>query len=1254
MNISIEKPSIGWNCFDWLRKKESDISKTMATNPNQFLTVPSKKAFDVNVSTPIKNFIKTMVGDKEDYSASVDGLNSLRAEALLRSNYKDDCSKLLRYYDQICAIEHKLPITENQIRIYFKWQDGFVSGGSLFGSKQKTNGSWKLAYEKACVLFNIGHAYSELALAQNLSIDDQMKTALRYFQLASGVFSFLKDYVNANSLSDLSVDFEPAVLASMSWLMLAQAAELIYLKSASLKDDIAAKVAAHAADCYKEAYTSSKTESAKKIIPENYINIMFVKHLLFQSKTEYHAGNQAQADRKYGLKVARYEHAKDFADQAVSKCTIAAFTPALRANQDEVNKALTAAKKDNDFVYHERVPDVKTLEVIIAQPIAKPLPVTFPITPDFRDLFASLVPIALNNALAAFSSKRAEIMNIEINRLREATNVLNSLLASLNLPAAIEDRGGRDIPPSVAEKSNEIKRQGGINTLDKMINDLPESLQRNKEILDEANRMLDDEERGDTELRNQFKERWTRTISSTLTVPLREEAKKYMDIIQNAINADRVVQEKYRMNRDCIVLLSKQTHELAGELPSATAAGALRDSFSVRELQRLMETVAAIKAEREVMESELKNTDSDGVRARLVAAFHQGSHNDENSIVVHEIESIYTPLRQQITESVSKQEQLVENIRRAHQQFQNEKQGNESSAIREEMLKNLARAYDAFQELLSNLREGTKFYNDLTPLLLKFQNKVSDFVFARKTEKEDLMKDIQRGIVGGNQPTTTASTQQAGANPYAASAAPPYPQSQQPSAPPTGGPPPTTTPDGSSLPYPGAYMQPFFPMPPGYNPYNPFFNMTAPAYPMAGATQYPQQGYGVEKPQSAGATPYTRTLSIQLYASSLLYFSVLSNPTESDMAAVNPVQTQWHTFQYDHQEFKIPVRYQNPTKIGQGAFGAVIRLTDTTTGRTVAIKKLIKPFRGEPVYALRAYRELIVLLQLKYPNAHIAQLLDVFTPDQSLQEFQTFYLVMKDAGLSLSDYIKTHQLTEAEIKKIIYSILRGLKLAHSAHIIHRDLKPSNIGIDPETLYITILDFGLARVASSEIQTGYVQTRWWRAPEVYANWERYDDKLDTWSIGCILGELIVREPIVPGKDYVDHLKKILKLIGTPDETTLREICTPEVAAFILSLTSEPGKDFNTLYGYKYAEGNLQPVSGVSPHGVDLLHKLLSFDHRQRPTAAEALAHPFFDGYHLPTGEPTANTIVDQHQDATYPVDTWKKIIWEIIQNAKINT
>ena len=72
------------------------------------------------------------------------------------------------------------------------------------------------------------------------------------------------------------------------------------------------------------------------------------------------------------------------ADQAVSKCTVAAFTAFLRANQDEIGKAAVAARKDNDFVYHERLPDARSLDTILAQPIARSLPVSFPLTPDFR------------------------------------------------------------------------------------------------------------------------------------------------------------------------------------------------------------------------------------------------------------------------------------------------------------------------------------------------------------------------------------------------------------------------------------------------------------------------------------------------------------------------------------------------------------------------------------------------------------------------------------------------------------------------------------------------------------------------------------------------------------------------------------------------------------------------------------------------------------------------------------------------------
>lgn len=60
------------------------------------------------------------------------------------------------------------------------------------------------------------------------------------------------------------------------------------------------------------------------------------------------------------------------------------------------------------------------------------------------------------------------------------------MLASLNLPAAIEDVSGDTVPQSILNKSKSVIEQGGIQTVDQLIKDLPELLQRNKEILDEV------------------------------------------------------------------------------------------------------------------------------------------------------------------------------------------------------------------------------------------------------------------------------------------------------------------------------------------------------------------------------------------------------------------------------------------------------------------------------------------------------------------------------------------------------------------------------------------------------------------------------------------------------------------------------------------------------------------------------------------------------------------------------------------------
>lgn len=81
--------------------------------------------------------------------------------------------------------------------------------------------------------------------------------------------------------------------------------------------------------------------------------------------------------------------------------------------------------------------------------------------------------------------------------------------------------------------------------------------------------------------------------------------------------------------------------------------------------------------------------------------------------------------------------------------FVQEKSGGSGTSERDNVLKTLATSHDVFLELEGNLKEGMKFYNDLTPILCRLQQRVNDFCFARQTEKEDLMKQVQQAIVGG-------------------------------------------------------------------------------------------------------------------------------------------------------------------------------------------------------------------------------------------------------------------------------------------------------------------------------------------------------------------------------------------------------------------------------------------------------------------------------------------------------------------------
>uniref|UniRef100_A0A8D0CUF1 mitogen-activated protein kinase n=1 Tax=Sander lucioperca TaxID=283035 RepID=A0A8D0CUF1_SANLU len=285
--------------------------------------------------------------------------------------------------------------------------------------------------------------------------------------------------------------------------------------------------------------------------------------------------------------------------------------------------------------------------------------------------------------------------------------------------------------------------------------------------------------------------------------------------------------------------------------------------------------------------------------------------------------------------------------------------------------------------------------------------------------------------------------------------------------------------------------------------------------------------------------------------------------------------------------WEVPERYQNLSPVGSGAYGSVCSAYDVKTGLKIAVKKLSRPFQSI-IHAKRTYREMRLLKHMKHEN--VIGLLDVFSPATSLKEFTDVYLVTHLMGADLNNIVKCQKLTDDHVQFLIYQILRGLKYIHSADIIHRDLKPSNLAVN-EDCELKILDFGLARHTDDEM-TGYVATRWYRAPEIMLNWMHYNMTVDIWSVGCIMA-----------RNYIS------------------------------SLSHMPKRNFADVF------------IGANPLAVDLLEKMLVLDTDKRITAAEALAHPYFAQYHDPDDEPEAELYDQSFESRELEIEEWKRLTYE---------
>ncbi len=244
-------------------------------------------------------------------------------------------------------------------------------------------------------------------------------------------------------------------------------------------------------------------------------------------------------------------------------------------------------------------------------------------------------------------------------------------------------------------------------------------------------------------------------------------------------------------------------------------------------------------------------------------------------------------------------------------------------------------------------------------------------------------------------------------------------------------------------------------------------------------------------------------------------------------------------------------------------------------------------------------------MKWKHEGSVIFQIVTLY--EMSLYEPKTeLYMMMELMDCDLHRVIQSKQpLSEKHHKCFVKQILEAIKAMHSVGVYHRDLKPGNILVSKDC-QVRIADFGLARFMDEDeagAATDYVVTRWYRCPELLLTKNfAYSAAIDMWSVGCILAELLRRQPLFPGKSHTEQVQLIFQCFGYNSGENLGFPVSEEALGFL---------EKRCRYR-KVPQPLRKAISSASDEAMQLVEALLTIDPVHRPDATAALEFTFLQG------------------------------------------
>ncbi|NWV69675.1 PTN23 phosphatase, partial [Malurus elegans] len=616
----------------------------------------------------------------------------------------EGCSTLRKYLGQLHFLQSRIPMGNGQdAAVPVTWTE-------IFSGKTVTHEDIK--YEQACVLYNLGALHSMLG-AMDKRVSEEVSCT--HFQCAAGAFTYLRDHFPHS----YSVDMSHQILSLNINLMLGQAQECLLEKSMldNRKSFLVARISAQVVDYYKEAcraLENSETASLLGKIQKDWKKLVQMKIYYFAAVAHLHMGKQAEEQQKFGERVIYFQSALDKLNEAIklAKGQPETVQEALRFTMDVIGGKYNSAKKDNDFIYHEAVPALDTLQSVKGAPLVKALPVN-PTDPAVTgpDIFAKLVPMAAHEASSLYSEEKAKLLRDVMAKIEAKNEVLDQFMDSMQLdPETVDNLDMYNhIPPVLMEKCAALSVRPdtvrnlvqSMQVLSGVFTDVEASL---KEIRD----LLEEDEAQERKLQELLGRVPPAPASPPGLAEVSKECSKYLELHEKASFTNTELHRAMNLHLGNLRLLGGPLEQVRAALPTPSLSE--DDKQVLQNLKRILAKVQEMRDQRMSLEQQLREMiQKDDITTSLVT-----TDRSEMKKLFEEQLKKYDQLKVYLEQNLAAQENVLKALTDANVKY---------AAVRKALaevehkwnttVQTLVASYEAYEDLMKKSQEGKDFYTDL-------------------------------------------------------------------------------------------------------------------------------------------------------------------------------------------------------------------------------------------------------------------------------------------------------------------------------------------------------------------------------------------------------------------------------------------------------------------------------------------------------------------------------------------------------------